>query len=219
MDNAQIRPVSPQWSGAAWARCAIVLAAGVWSLNRQPGRGRAGPDRPVVHVPAADHPYPARHCIGGAPRPGYGDHRSLVAALASDGHGNGRRRCPAGGQLPRSRVGWDTILASGQSDAVASFRILPAAAPEPSPDPSRCTATSSPKPRPRAPGPDLPRVPAPVALLRRRPVLPPRPQAVIPRSLSATARGDGRCRRPRRCSLVAAARHVRRAASEVASPS
>lgn len=53
-----------------------------------------------------------------------------------------------GGQTFLSPFNITCTLPSGQSDAVASFRILPAAAPAPSPNPTRGTATSSPTSRP-----------------------------------------------------------------------
>jgi hypothetical protein len=58
-----------------------------------------------------------------------------------------------GGQTLLSPFSITCTLAPGQSDVLASFRILPAAAPAPAPDPARRTATSSPAPRPVSPVP------------------------------------------------------------------
>jgi hypothetical protein len=52
---------------------------------------------------------------------------------------------PSGGQAFMSPLDITCTLASGQSDAVASFRILPAVS-TPSPSPTRSTATPSPSP-------------------------------------------------------------------------
>ncbi len=67
---------------------------------------------------------------------------------------------PGGSQTFLSPFDITCTLASGQSDAVASFRILPAPAPSPtrdpatrSPNPTRSSATSSPTPRPLSPAP------------------------------------------------------------------
>jgi hypothetical protein len=57
-----------------------------------------------------------------------------------------------GGQALMSPFNITCTLASGQSGAVASFRILPAV-PGPSPSPARGTATSSPSLRPASPTP------------------------------------------------------------------
>jgi hypothetical protein len=85
-----------------------------------------------------------------------------------------------GGQTFLSPFSITCTLASGQSDAVASFRILPAPAPAPSPDPTRGTATSSPTPRP-TPSPTLsPVTGSPAPRPSPTPTPPPKPPSFVP---------------------------------------
>lgn len=90
-----------------------------------------------------------------------------------------------GGQAFLSPFNITCTLAPGQSDAVASFRILPV----PSPSPARGTAVSSPAPRPTSPTPS----PA-LSSVTGRPVTPspalaplPKPSSLAPYLLSSLA--------------------------------
>ena len=89
-----------------------------------------------------------------------------------------------GGQTWLSPLNITCTLASGQSGAVASFRILPAAAPAPSPNPTRATATSS--PTRRLASPTLSPSPTP-SLVTSSPVPPPSPTPSPPSKPSSLA--------------------------------
>lgn len=84
----------------------------------------------------------------------------------------------AGGQTFMSPLNVTCTLASGQNDAIESFRILPAAVSTASPNPTRSTATRPPSPHPTSTpspvtsGPAPPPSPAPAP--------PPKPSSPVP---------------------------------------
>jgi hypothetical protein len=86
----------------------------------------------------------------------------------------------AGGQTFMSPLNVTCTLASGQSDAIESFRILPAAASTASPNPIRSTVTHSPSPypTPRPTPTPVPTSPAPPP--SPPPAPPPNPPTFVP---------------------------------------